>query len=113
MRQKNARIPIIAAVVIFAMSLCLCLVVRAADQTNVAGSWVFHALGGFAAPGSAAPAATTNGISIEQNGSKIKGTLTVPRGGTSPFEGTVDGNNVHFIVKRQTPGGEVDVEYKG
>jgi hypothetical protein len=84
----------------------------AADRADVAGNWIFQAQAGIAGRG-ARETVDTDGMVVQANGGKIKGTLSLPRGGSSPLEGTVSGNEVHFIVKRQTPEGEVDVEYKG
>jgi hypothetical protein len=86
---------------------------RAADQSGVAGNWVFEAQAGLAPGPGVQPTAATNGMVIEVNNGKIKGTLTVPRGGSSPIEGTINGNEIHFIVRRQTPEGELSVEYRG
>ena len=79
---------------------------------NIAGNWVFEQQAGLAVEGRG-PTAATNGMVIQQTGDKIKGTLTVPRGGDSPFEGKVDGNNVQFTVKRKTVAGDVSIDYKG
>jgi len=50
----------------------------------------------------------TQTLTITQDGSTIKGTLTGRRG-DAPLEGTVTGNKVSFTVKRQTPDGETMV----
>ncbi len=54
----------------------------------------------------------TQTLKLEQQGDKVKGTLSGPRGET-PIEGTVQGNQIRFTVKRQTPQGERTVEYNG
>ncbi len=51
-------------------------------------------------------------LAIQQDGGKIKGTLSGRRG-DSPFEGTVDGNKINFTVKRETPNGTMTIEYTG
>lgn len=51
-------------------------------------------------------------MTIEQNGDKIKGALKGPRA-EAPLEGTVKGNKISFTVKRDTPRGEVTLEYTG
>ncbi len=95
----------------FGFSLLLALVVTfAADDTNVIGGWVFTNLVGF---GTAAPTPSTNGMTIQQTGNQVKGTLTVPRGGDCPLEGVINGSNIEFSVRRHTEAGDVVVEYKG
>ena len=113
MKANDARARVWVLVAMQAAVFGACYGRRAADQSGVAGKWVFEAQAGLAlAPGVQATA-TTNGMVIELNNGKIKGTLTVPRGGSSPLEGTTSGNEIRFIVRRQTPEGEVSVEYKG
>ncbi len=56
--------------------------------------------------------AFTQTMTIEQNGDKIKGALKGPRA-EAPLEGTVKGNKISFTVKRDTPRGEVTLEYTG
>jgi hypothetical protein len=76
---------------------------RAADEpANVAGAWEMSSQG---------PNGTmTQTLAIQQDGSKIKGTLTGRRG-ESPFEGTVTGNKISFTIKRETPNGTFTMEY--
>src|SRR5208283_4033372 len=50
----------------------------------------------------------TSTLTIQQDGSTIKGTLTGRRG-DAPLEGTVTGNKVSFTVKRQTQNGDTMV----
>ena len=53
----------------------------------------------------------TSTLTIQQDGSTIKGTLTGRRG-DAPLEGTVTGNKVSFTVKRQTQNGDtMAIEY--
>lgn len=52
----------------------------------------------------------TQTLTITQDGTKIKGTLSGPRG-DAPFEGTVAGNKVSFTVNRETPNGTFTLEY--
>jgi hypothetical protein len=54
----------------------------------------------------------TQTLTIEQDGSKIKGTIKGQRGDL-PFEGTTEGNKVNFTAKRNTPNGELVIEYSG
>ncbi|HXN24415.1 MAG TPA: hypothetical protein VOA41_16875 [Candidatus Dormibacteraeota bacterium] len=77
---------------------------RAADTSKVAGSWEMTSEG---------PQGTVaQTITIEQDGSKIKGTIKGARG-EAPFDGAIDGNKISFTVKRQTPNGEITIEYSG
>jgi len=55
---------------------------------------------------------TTQTLTIQQTADKIKGTIKGARGET-PFEGTVKGNKISFTVKRETPRGEMTMEYTG
>jgi hypothetical protein len=113
MKANEARARVWLLVATLAAVFGACYGLPAADQSSVAGNWVFEAQAGLAlAPGVQATA-TTNGMVIELNNGKIKGTLTVPRGGSSPLEGATSGTEIRFIVRRQTPEGEVSVEYKG
>jgi hypothetical protein len=50
----------------------------------------------------------TQTLTIQQDGSTIKGTLTGRRG-EAPLEGSVTGNKVSFTVKRQTQSGDTMV----
>jgi hypothetical protein len=56
--------------------------------------------------------AITQTLKLEQQGDKVKGTLIGQRGET-PIEGTIQGNQIRFTVKRQTPQGERVIEYSG
>ena len=96
--------------------LLLCLIFSAgfilsAADVNVAGNWIFPAAAGLR--GAPASTPSTNGMVIQQNGSKISGTLAVPRGGESRIEGTIRGNHIAFSVSRHTVAGDVAVDYKG
>jgi hypothetical protein len=50
----------------------------------------------------------TSTLTIQQDGSTIKGTLTGRRGDV-PLEGTVTGNKVSFTIKRQNQNGDTMV----
>lgn len=86
------------------------LFLSAADA-NVAGGWVFANVVGLRGAPASTPA--TNGMVIQQNGNKISGTLTVPRGGESRIEGSMNGNHLEFAVTRHTAAGDVIIDYKG
>jgi hypothetical protein len=75
--------------------------VLAADEpAKVAGKWE------MSSEGPNGPMTST--LTIQQDGSTIKGTLSGRRGDT-PLEGTVTGNKVSFTVKRQTQDGDTMV----
>jgi len=77
--------------------------VRAADEpVNVAGTWEVSSQG--------PNGPRTQTLTIQQDGGKIKGTITGRRG-EAPFEGTVTGNKIAFTVKRETPNGTFTIEY--
>jgi len=89
----------------FACGLLLMLAgsALAADEpAKVAGTWEMSSEG---------PNGTmTQTLTIQQDGSTIKGTLSGRRG-DAPFEGTVTGNKISFTVKRETPNGTFVTEY--
>ena len=69
---------------------------------NVAGTWQ------MSSEGRNGPMEQT--LTITQDGTTIKGTLSGPRG-DAPFEGTVAGNKISFTIKRETPNGTFTLEY--
>jgi len=79
--------------------------VRAADEpAKVAGTWEMTYEG---------PRGTrTQTLTIQQDGSTIKGTAKGQRG-EAPLEGSVTGNNIKFTITRETPGGTFTLEYSG
>jgi hypothetical protein len=88
-----------------AFALMLAIGARAAaDAAKVAGAWELTWEGG--------QGTVTQTMTIEQDGSKIKGTLKGERG-EAPFEGSLDTNKISFTAKRQTPNGEITIEYTG
>jgi len=91
------------------VSLSICLIAFAADSSNVGGSWVFTNQAGRGSP--ATPA--TDGMVIQQNGNKIKGSLAAPRSGNSQLEGEMNGSSIRFTVKRHTEAGDVVIDYQG
>lgn len=57
----------------------------------------------------------TSAATFEQDGEKLKGTMTMNFGGQSretPLEGSVKGKDITFTTKMQTPNGEMTREYK-
>lgn len=71
---------------------------------NVAGAWKITQAG--------RNGDVTNDLTITQSGGTLTGTLKTQQGET-PINGTIDGNNIDFTVKRTTPNGEMTNEYKG
>ena len=91
--------------VLCAMALVFSMASFGAPQAaKVAGKWE------MTSEGRQGP--VTRNMTIEQDGEKIKGTLSGPRG-DQEFTGTIKGKDISFIVKFQTPNGERTVEYKG
>jgi hypothetical protein len=74
----------------------------AQEAANVAGTWE------MTSQGPRGPMTQT--LTIQQDGGKIKGTLKGMRGET-PFEGTVEGNKIHFTITRETKNGTMTMEY--
>jgi hypothetical protein len=99
----------IACLLAFALTcgvLLICGVrARAADEpAKVAGTWEVS---------STSPRGPmTQTLTLQQDGSTIKGTLKGQRG-ESPLEGSVTGNKISFTVKRETPNGTFTMEYAG
>ena len=86
------------------IALLSVLSIAADEAVRVAGVWELSMEG--------RQGAFTQTMTIEQNGDKIKGALKGPRA-EAPLEGTVKGNKISFTVKRDTPRGEVTLEYTG
>ncbi len=100
MNKKVAKVAFVCALLLTAGWAA-----RAADEfAKVAGTWELSMKG--------REGTITQTLTIEQDASKIKGTLKGERG-DSDFEGTVTGNKISFTVKRDTPRGEMTVEYAG
>jgi len=101
--MKKASLIALAVVAVFAL---------AAWAADVSGTWE------FSSPGRGGEMMTRD-ITIVQEGNKIK--VTMPgrpnQDGTpgEPIvsEGTVEGNAIQWKVVRQTPRGEMTMEYKG
>ena len=93
-----------AALGALAVMAVLALTVWAVD---VSGTWE------MTSPGRGGEMMTRD-ITIVQEGNKIKVTMPGFRGG-DPItgEGTVEGNAIEWKVVRQTPMGEMVMEYKG
>ena len=87
---------------VVALALAFNLVAMADDPAKVGGSWE------MTVEGQQGPITQT--LTFTQDGSKIKGTIKGQRG-ESPFEGAITGNKVNFTVKRETPNGEMVIEY--
>jgi hypothetical protein len=77
----------------------------ASEPAKVAGTWELTVEGRQGRT-------STQTLTIEQNGEKIKGTITGLRAESS-FEGTVSGNKISFTSKRDTDRGEMMFEYSG
>jgi hypothetical protein len=96
----------IACFLAFALTcglLLICGMAAAADEpAKVAGTWEVSSQG--------RNGPMTQTLTITQDGGKITGTLTSPRGDAN-FEGTVTGNKVAFTVKRETDNGTFVIEY--
>ena len=84
--------------------ICGVRAMAADEPAKVAGTWEMS---------STSPRGPmTQTLTIQQDGSTIKGTLKGQRG-ESPFEGSVTGNKISFTIKRDTPNGTLTMEYAG
>ncbi|HOW86817.1 MAG TPA: hypothetical protein P5119_10275 [Candidatus Aminicenantes bacterium] len=90
---------------VLAVAAVLTLAVWAVD---VSGTWE------MSRPGRDGQIMTTD-ITIVQEGSKIKVTMPSfrPEGEPMVGEGTIEGNAIAWKIVRQTPRGEMIMEYKG
>jgi hypothetical protein len=86
------------------MVIILAAGVAADEPAKVAGKWE------MSWEGRQGPQTST--LTFEQDGEKLKGTMSGPRGDT-PITGTIKGKEIKFSVTRQTPQGEFTVEYTG
>lgn len=102
--MKNKR-SLLVFLLALGVGMLVCGAALAQDQpANVAGSWTVSATtqrGTF-----------NQSLTIQQDGSAIKGTISGRRGDT-PFSGTVNGNAITFTVSRDTPRGTFTMTYKG
>jgi hypothetical protein len=98
------RVVAIAGLCAMVLAMGLATKVAAQEPANVAGTWEMSIEG--------RRGTMTQTLTIQQDGGKIKGTLKNPRG-ESNLEGAVEGNKIHFTVKRETPRGEFTVNYTG
>lgn len=87
-----------------ALALLLSQAAVAQKPATFAGEWELTMQG--------QQGAITQTLKLEQHGDKVKGTIISQRGET-PIEGTIQGNQIRFSVKRQTPQGERVIEYSG
>jgi hypothetical protein len=93
------------------IALVFAFAAMAADAT---GKWTYET------PGRGGGPARQVTITLKQDGAKLTGSVPgMGRGGDNPpppteiTDGKVDGNNVSFTVKRQTPNGEFVTKYEG
>ena len=52
-------------------------------------------------------------LTLEQDGSGLKGTFTGPAGNATPVTGTIKGQSISFTMTRQTPRGEMSMDFSG
>lgn len=90
---------------VLAIAAILTLAAWAAD---VAGTWE------FSRPGRDGQMMTQD-VTVVQEGNKIKVTMPSfrPEGEPMVGEGTIEGNAIQWTIVRQTPRGEMKMEYKG
>ena len=81
---------------------------------DVSGKWTFEQPGRGGNPGRPVT------ITLKADGAKLTGSMPgMGRGGDTPpppteiTDGKVDGNNVSFTVKRETPNGVMETKYAG
>lgn len=98
------KIAVIAGACALVLAMGMASKAAAQSPANVAGTWQLSMEG--------RRGTMTQTLTLQQDGGKIKGSLKNPRG-ESEVRGTVEGNKIHFTVKRQTPRGEMTIEYSG
>jgi hypothetical protein len=84
--------------------MCAGKVLAADEPAKVGGAWEMTSEG--------RRGTMTWTLTIQQDGSTIKGTMKGERG-ESQLEGSVTGNKISFTVKRETPNGTFTIEYTG
>jgi hypothetical protein len=93
-----------AVLVAFAVAVLAAGVAFAQENAKVAGKWESK----FTTPSGETRTTT---FTFEQDGDKLKGTVSGGMGGEAPLTGTVKGKEVKFTVTRQFQGNEVKSEY--
>jgi len=89
-----------------ALSLAFGLAVKAAEHpANVAGKWEMS--------WESRQGTISADLVLEQDGEKLKGTMSGPGGRETPLTGTMKGKSITLVARRETPRGEFTVEYKG
>ena len=99
MKRKSI---LVAAVCFVVLSLAYA---ASAQDAKVAGSC------DLSAPGRAGNVMTQT-LTLQQDGTKLTGTLKGARG-EAPVTGSISGNNITFSVTRTTPNGEMKIDYTG
>lgn len=101
----NRKSTFLALAVAFGVLLTWGGTATAADEpAKVAGTWEMSVQG--------RRGTFTQTLTIQQDGSTIKGTVKGERG-EAPLEGSVAGNKITFTIKRETPNGAFTIEYTG
>jgi hypothetical protein len=77
----------------------------AEDAADVSGPWALTFQG--------RQGPRTMDMTLQQEGSKLTGSLSGPQGNQMPLTGTVEGNAIEFKVTFQTQRGDFDITYKG
>jgi hypothetical protein len=93
---------LVAAVCLLLLSLAR---IAPAQDAKVAGTW------DLSAPGRDGNM-TTQTLTLQQDGTKLSGTLKGQRG-EAPLTGSISANNISFTVTRTTPNGELKIDYTG
>jgi hypothetical protein len=92
--------------VLFTATITLVSVAQDAptETTNVAGNWTVSTQG--------QRGSRTRHMTIQQEGNKISGSIE-GYSADDQFQGSVDGNDIHFTVNMNTPRGPMAFEYRG
>ena len=88
-----------------ALALVCGIPMAAQQNAKVAGKWEMSWEG--------RNGTMTATLNFEQDGEKLKGTMTGQQGRETRLEGSVKCKEITFSVKRETPRGEFTVTYKG
>lgn len=98
--KRNCLLLVSACLLVFAL-----VPLALAQDAKVDGSW------DLSAPGRGG-AVVTQTLTLQQDGTKLTGTLKNQRG-DAPVTGTIMGNNIAFSVTRSTPNGDMKLDYTG
>jgi len=98
----------VSGIVIFAAVVCLVSLpgtVAAEDAVGVSGVW------DLIWQGQQGP--RTLEMTVEQDGEQLSGKVVGPRGQSTAFSGTLEGDKIVFVISFRTQRGSLEITYRG